>query len=169
MPFCQYLKMKKTLFVLFSFLSASFVFGQDDETAALTVAKQLFVAMETNDGALAASLFIEGAQLQTVHKNKQGETVLSTIPVEKLVEVFGQEKEQAYSEPIWNERILIDGDYAVVWVDYAFYLGNTFSHCGVDIFQMMKQEGEWKIFGLTDTRRKEGCEVPSDVKARYKE
>ena len=169
MPFCQYLKMKKTLFVLFSFLSASFVFGQDDETAALTVAKQLFVAMETNDGELAASLFTEGAQLQTVHNDKQGETVLSTIPVEKLVEVFGQEKEQTYSEPIWNERILIDGDYAVIWVDYAFYLGNTFSHCGVDMFQMMKQEGEWKIFGLTDTRRKEGCDVPSDVKVRYKD
>ncbi len=169
MPFYQYLKMRNTLFLWLSLAISFPLLAQDDDVAVFEVAKQLFVAMETNDGQLAASLFTEEAQLQTVHKNKLGETVVSTIPVEKLVEVFGQEKEQTYSEPIWNERILIDGDYAVVWVDYAFYLGNTFSHCGIDMFQMMKQDGEWKIFGLTDTRRKEGCEVPAEVKARYKE
>lgn len=155
---------------VFGFLICLFALaghGQDKEQE-LQVVKKLFVAMETNDGNLAASLFVQDAELQTVYTNKKGETVLSSIPASKLVEVFAKEKEETYSEPTWNEQVLIDGSYAVVWVDYAFYLGNSFSHCGVDMFQMMKVDGEWKIFGLTDTRRKEGCEVPEEVKTRYK-
>ncbi|MBA3344273.1 MAG: hypothetical protein H0T44_03070 [Gemmatimonadales bacterium] len=31
------------------------------------------------------------------------------------------------------------------------------SHCGVDAFQIAKSGGAWRIIGLTDTRRSEGC------------
>ena len=159
--------MKTTLLILFGLTASLMAISQDEEEAVLEIAKQLFVAMETNDGDLAASLFTEGAQLSTVHKDKEGITRVSSILVEKLVEVFSKEKEQTYSEPIWNERIMIDGDYAVVWVDYAFYIGNSFSHCGVDMFQMVKLEAGWKIFGLTDTRRKSDCTVPEEISATY--
>jgi hypothetical protein len=45
-----------------------------------------------------------------------------------------------------------------VWVDYALYIGERFSHCGIDHFLLVKNEaGEWKILELADTRRTEGC------------
>lgn len=58
----------------------------------------------------------------------------------------------------------IDGPLASVWVVYAFYVDDPFSHCGVDAFHLVKLEDSWKIFHLVDTRRKADCEVPDDVK-----
>ena len=46
---------------------------------------------------------------------------------------------------------------ASVWVPYEFYLGDKFSHCGVDAFHLARFEDGWKIIGLADTQRREGC------------
>ncbi|UWX56421.1 hypothetical protein NYZ99_09635 [Maribacter litopenaei] len=57
--------------------------------------------------------------------------------------------------------IQIDGAMANAWTPYEFRINDNFSHCGVNSFQMVKLEGEWKIIYLIDTRRKEGCEGQS--------
>jgi hypothetical protein len=46
---------------------------------------------------------------------------------------------------------------ASVWAPYKFYLGDKFSHCGVDVFQLMKTGDGWKIIYIVDTRRKGDC------------
>ncbi len=56
------------------------------------------------------------------------------------------------------EVIRIDADLAVVWTPYKFFVGKKFSHCGVNSFQLIKLNGNWKIQYLIDTRRKEGCD-----------
>jgi hypothetical protein len=61
----------------------------------------------------------------------------------------------------------MDGSLAAVWVDYAFYLNNTFSHCGVDSFHLVKTEEGWKIFNLVDTRRKSDCVIPDAVEKQF--
>ena len=86
----------------------------------------------------------------------------------RLISAFGQPREQTWSEPIWNEKVEIDGGLAQVWVDYAFYIDKDFSHCGVDAFHLIKQPDGWKIFHLVDTRRKEDCDIPDEVTAQYK-
>ena len=40
---------------------------------------------------------------------------------------------------------------------YRFYVGDTFSHCGVNAVQLAKLDGRWQITNLMDTRR-QGCE-----------
>ena len=62
-----------------------------------------------------------------------------------------------FDERLFNPRVLIDGTLASVWVDYSFYLGKTFSHCGVDVVHVAKVGEAWKIIALTDTRRSTGC------------
>jgi len=54
-------------------------------------------------------------------------------------------------------KILIDSQLASVWTDYKFYIGDKFSHCGVNSFQLVKLNDGWKIVYIIDTRRKEGC------------
>jgi hypothetical protein len=41
--------------------------------------------------------------------------------------------------------------------NYKFYVGETFSHCGVNSFQLFKDKEGWKIIYLIDTRRKDPC------------
>jgi hypothetical protein len=69
---------------------------------------------------------------------------------------------------MWNPTVLQDGDLAEVWASYAFYIGKTFSHCGVDSFQLLKEETGWKIIHLNYTRRKNDCSIPKEISDRFK-
>ena len=46
---------------------------------------------------------------------------------------------------------------ASVWMDYRFYVGECFSHCGVDTFHLVRTAEGWRIVDLADARRREGC------------
>jgi len=64
--------------------------------------------------------------------------------------------------PKWDERITsmsmqFDASLAAVWAPYEFWLGDKFSHCGVDAFHLAKLPEGWKIIALSDTQRREGC------------
>jgi hypothetical protein len=63
----------------------------------------------------------------------------------------------AADEKVVFDAIHIDGPMAAVWTPYEFYFKGQFSHCGVDHFVFIRQEGKWKIQYLVDTRRKLGC------------
>ena len=58
-----------------------------------------------------------------------------------------------------RDSIVMKSVFIDAWTPYSFFLNDTFSHCGVNNFQLLKKEGEWKIIYLIDTRRKEGCEM----------
>ena len=58
------------------------------------------------------------------------------------------------TSPGWTS---IDDGIASVWTPYELYFENKFSHCGVNSFQLIQVQGEWKISMITDTRRKVGC------------
>ena len=65
---------------------------------------------------------------------------------------------------MWDERIgdidvRIDGGLATAWMPYAFYLGDRFSHCGVNAFHLTLTSEGWKILHITDTRRTTDCDV----------
>jgi hypothetical protein len=57
---------------------------------------------------------------------------------------------------------------AQAWCDYAFYVDKSYSHCGVDAFQLFKGKDGWKIFHLADTRRKTGCTIPKEIQDKHK-
>ena len=65
--------------------------------------------------------------------------------------------------PKWDERVTsmsmqFDASLAAVWAPYEFWLGEKFSHCGVDAFHLAKLPEGWKIIALSDTERREGCD-----------
>lgn len=69
-------------------------------------------------------------------------------------------------ERLANPVVQVDGALATVWVDYWFFVGTRQSHCGVDAFQLLKQNGQWRIFSVVDTRRAIGCpDAPNGTNA----
>jgi hypothetical protein len=126
------------------------------EREVIDVVQRLFDAMRAADSAAARALFEPGTRLQTV-ANRQGVLTISEDSLGMFMRAIGTPHAQVYDERIANERVLIDGPYAVAWVDYTFYLGDQKSHCGVDAFQLVRRPAGWRIFGLTDTRRRENC------------
>lgn len=96
----------------------------------------------------------------TSYKNKEGEEIVKDEQLNNFLTVIGSKAKDA---PDWNEKLLtteikIDGGIAQVWTEYSFFVGNKFSHCGVNAFQLMRENSQWKIIHIMDTRRKENCE-----------
>lgn len=54
-------------------------------------------------------------------------------------------------------KISLQGNIAVAWVPYEFYLNGAFSHCGTDVFTFLKAADGWKIVSTVYSVAKEGC------------
>lgn len=141
-----------------------------NEQAVLEPIRILFDAMKKGDSALLRTAFHPDAVLFTVVNDPvTGKPSLRKETLKQFLNAIGKPHKDVYNELTWGEKVSIDGDFAQVWADYAFYHNSTFSHCGVDAFQLIRNaEGKWLIFGLEDTRRKSGCNVPEDVAKRVR-
>lgn len=58
-----------------------------------------------------------------------------------------------FEEKIHDFQIHVDGSMAHVWTPYTFYVQKKASHSGVNSFQLIRLENEWKILRILDTRR----------------
>ena len=130
----------------------------------LNVILDLFDGMREGDSSKVHSVFRENPKLHTSFTNKDGKPILKKDDLQKFLNAVGTPHDKVWDEPIWNVQINIDGNLANVWTDYAFYAGIDFSHCGVDAFMLNKDERGWKIFHLTDTRRRIDCDIPDEIK-----
>jgi|SRR5688572_29238239 len=162
--------MQKTLYlIILLLLSGTTLKAQSADEAAVTeVINRLFTAMNKADSAMLRSAFAKEVTMATAARNKEGNPVLRREnSIHDFVKQVGSQKPGILSEEIWGLKVQIDGDFAQAWCDYAFYYDNKFSHCGVDAFHFFKTKDGWKIFHLADTRKKEGCNVPDDIKKKH--
>lgn len=130
--------------------------AQNEETAVKMAVENLFKAMKTADSAGVVNAFSEGAILQTI-KIKEGSTEVKHEAIADFASFVAKQQGGDADEQIGFETIKIDGSLASVWTPYTFYYKGKFSHCGVNSFQLVKLNGQWKIQYLIDTRRKDGC------------
>lgn len=163
--------MNKYLFLIFGAISFSLSAQTTDEgKAILEPVTRLFTGMNLGDSAMVHSAFTKQVSMATISKDKTGNPLIRyESSLDGFLKAVGTPHDQAWNEPIWEVKIQQDGNMAQVWAKYAFYLGRTFSHCGVDAFQLFKDtDGKWRIFNLADTRQKEGCNVPPQISVMFK-
>lgn len=134
------------------------------ESAAIeAVVNDLFDAMRDRDGDKVQSLFMEGTMLNSTAM-RNGEPMITKMPAENFADAVRQATGAMWDEKIWDVKIEVDNRLASAWMNYAFYLGDEFSHCGSNSFQLYKGNEGWKIIYLADSRQREGCEIPESVK-----
>jgi hypothetical protein len=56
-----------------------------------------------------------------------------------------------------NPAIETDGDLAMVWGDYSFFVDGKLHHCGVNHFGLVRIDGQWKVASLAWTSRTTSC------------
>jgi len=129
-----------------------------DEEEVMAVITTLFDGMRARDGAMVASAFHPEARLLTTGMGPDGVPRVQIIPISDFIQQVGQPG-PSLDEQIFNPKVEIEGGLAQVWVDYTLHVGEDFSHCGVDSFQLARTAEGWKILSVADTRRQEGCEA----------
>lgn len=129
--------------------------GSDDPVA---VVRQLFDAMRAHDTATVRNTFHPDARLMSVGLDRDGNPSIRTTPIDAFVRAIGGAT-ALLDERISGVEVRRDDGLATVWASYAFYADSTFSHCGVDAFQLARTADGWKIIHVADTRRREPCET----------
>ena len=71
---------------------------------------------------------------------------------------FLKTSENKFFEKYWDPIITTDGNIASVWAPYEFYLDDVFSHCGTNLFFLVKENEKWRILHYGYTIDKINCE-----------
>ena len=132
--------------------------AQDDEAAVKATVNQLFEGMKKRDTSMIRASFAPAAYLQTVVKAKDGSVLIRSEILDSFLASVAKPRPELLDERIRFETVKVDGDLAIAWTPYQFYFGENFSHCGVNSFQLVRLNGNWKIQYLIDTRRKQNCQ-----------
>jgi hypothetical protein len=129
--------------------------AQSEEARVLAVVRQLFDGMKAHDTVRMRAVLHPQARLVSSGM-KDGAPTVSVETTEGWLTAVSRGVEP-YDERIKNPVVQVDGGLASVWAEYSFYVGERFSHCGVDTFHLVRTAEGWRIIDLADTRRKEGC------------
>jgi hypothetical protein len=131
--------------------------AQTAEDSVKTVINRMFTGMRSADAGMLKTCFADSMILQTISRNKEGQLVVRNEDPKGFIDFVSKETAGNADERISFDMVKVDGPLAIAWTPYQFYYKGQFSHCGVNSFQLVRFNGEWKIQYLIDTRRKQGC------------
>lgn len=127
-----------------------------DRDSVLATVQRVFDAMRTRDTNLLKSAFDTSARL--VGLPRRGVPSVTFMTPSRFGAAFaGARPGDVWNEKMFDPEVRIDGTIAQVWTYYTFHQNDTFSHCGIDAFMLVKVGNSWKITQLADTERRDGC------------
>ncbi len=62
-----------------------------------------------------------------------------------------------FVERYWDPVVHVRNGIAVVWTPYEFLENGTSSHCGIDVFELAKENGRWRIGNMMWTVEPDAC------------
>ena len=154
--------MKQLVLSLLSFFVFSGSYAQQDSVQIRTVIDEFFLALKTGDTLDMKKTVLPEISLATSFTARNGNSVLRSESFQEFLQSVGTPRKEEWNEEISNLTIHISDNLASVWMDYSFYLNSTFSHCGVNSFQLFKSTEGWKIISIVDTRRTKNCNTPDE-------
>ena len=152
--------MKLPLFFIFGLMNLVALAQTEEELHVKQTIIEFFEAFHAQDSIAIKQTVYPTILLQTIGVDKEGKPVLKTENFDDLVKSITSIPDSTnFQERILSYSIQIDGNMANAWTPYEFWINNEFHHCGVNSFQLFRQENFWKIIYLIDTRRKSDCSV----------
>ena len=125
-----------------------------DEQAVLAPINGIFAALRSGDSAaMLRWVYPEGRVTATgTRSTSSGLRQQSWTQFATRVTPAG-----AFDETISDPAVEIDGDVAMVWTPFVVRVGGKVANCGIDHFDLVRENGAWKIMNLTFSSRVTGC------------
>ena len=145
--------------LLFMLLVTTNVTAQMDETTKVkTAIDTFFEGFHKQDSLIIMKVVSNDIIMQSIGKNRDGDIKVRNQDFSKFLKSIASiPKDKTFEEKLLDYNIQVDGNMANAWTPYEFWFNGEFSHCGVNSFQLFKDNGHWKIIYLIDTRRKTDC------------
>ncbi|MBT8245761.1 MAG: nuclear transport factor 2 family protein [Winogradskyella sp.] len=151
--------MKKYLLTTMTLLVFTISFSQssEEEFVKQTII-DFFEAFHKQDTVKLKTMAKGNIKMQSISVTKEQKTQLSENDYYGFVKNIAEiPKDKTFEEKLLGFDIKVDGHMANAWTPYEFWFDGNFSHCGVNSFQLVKEDSSWKIIYLVDTRRKKSC------------
>jgi hypothetical protein len=125
-----------------------------EETAAIGVVQRFFDAMAAQDAATLGAVTIPASVYTSIRPVAGGGTKINRITVEDFIKNL----RPGVHEAMWSPKVVLRaGLLATVTAPYEFRLDGKTIHCGIDVFDLAKVDGQWKIAAATWTAETDAC------------
>jgi len=142
----------KKVFILLFLASSSLIFSQEKEVQ--KTIDDFFVGLNTKDTTAIRKQCYKDIIVQTILKTKIGNQLKTDNFNDFLVSIATIPTEVIIEEKLLDYKIEVDGNLAHVWTPYEFYVNGVLSHKGVNSFTLLKENFDWQIIHVIDTRRR---------------
>jgi hypothetical protein len=149
---------------LISLLALQLAAQTIDDKTAIAVVNQLFDGMKAKSVEQLKAVFSADGQLVAIDKPRDGKGISKTriFSGEAFAKMISEAKGADFIEKMPTPEARIAGDLAIVTGRYTFHVGDKFSHCGTNTFNLVRTETGWNIANGASTLEFE-CE--RDLKA----
>jgi len=128
-----------------------------EEAAVLKSVQQFFDSMTSKDVASASAVLDPDGEFVSVRWDDAGQRIVRRSSNRAYLDGLAAQQ-KTLLERMWEPDVQIHGPIATVRTPYDFHIDGAFSHCGVDIFQLLHTEAGWIITGGTYTVERTGCQ-----------
>jgi hypothetical protein len=125
----------------------------------VAVVQRFFDGMTAKDSVASRAVLAKGAHLSSMRvggtgaiRHQSDSAFIAQIATSK----------QKLVERMWNPSVRVSGDIATLMTPYDFHIDGKFSHCGIDIFDLLKTPTGWQIVSVVYTAQPQGC-TPSPL------
>jgi hypothetical protein len=127
--------------------------GSAAGSEAIAVANRLFEAMRAKNAEAIRALFMPEGQLVAIDKPRTGEGPSTTrvFTAAAFAKMIAEAKAPEFIEKMAQPKAEIFGDMALVYGRYTFHVGDKFSHCGTNSFNLVRTADGWKIANAAST------------------
>ena len=125
-----------------------------DEQSVLSTVNALLATLSTGDSAaLMRWVYPDGRVTAT------GTRATSSGLRQESWAQFAQriKPDATFQESISDPAVEIDGDAALVWAPFVVRVDGKVANCGFDHFDLVRDQGTWKVMNLTFSSRVAGC------------
>lgn len=146
--------MKRILLFLLILTFSIPAFSQsDDAKAAAETIDKLWAGMKAKSAEQIKAVFVTDGQLVAIDKPRDGKGISKTrtFTAESFAKAISEAKAPEFIESMPSPDVRVMGDMAVVTGRYTFHVGDKFSHCGTNTFNLVRTEQGWKIANAAST------------------
>ncbi len=130
---------------------------KDNEIEAVKeVIQRFFDSLEEQDTVLLKEVAFPEGQIWTM--NNMVNPARTGTRFFKDVQNSFDPSQQFLESPLGFD-IKIHKGLAMAWVPYEFRINGEFSHCGVDIFTLIKSNETWRIANISYTLERDDCDI----------
>ncbi len=135
------------------FLINSLHAATEGEQAVLAPITAMFDAMSKHDAAAFRKPLLPGGTIVLMRDGKP-----TQLTFEAFTDLISKPGKAEIQERIHDPLVRIDNDLAVVWAPFEFLVDGKVDHCGTDLFNLVRTDGQWLVASIADTGRKD-CAV----------